>query len=162
MHDPTHPDTEQLDRLRCGLLDDEPRLRASLNKHMTSCPDCMARFSSWDQLHQMTGKTDMTEQQLKRDLGSARQAALAISRSERPHQRVPLAVAAALFIALSAGLLTLQYDGSGFIPEDGNAHLVTQTGNDIPDVYEDLDFYLWLATQEESDSTNGGTSANST
>ncbi len=162
MHKQTHPDTEQLDRLRCGLLDDKPRLKASLDEHIAACPTCRARFSSWNQLYQMTGKAGITEQKLKRGLDSARLAALAASPSERPRQLVPLAVAAALFTALSAGLLTLQYNDSDFIREKDDARLVAQTGNDVPDVYEDLDFYLWLATQEENGATDGNTGANST
>lgn len=162
MHKQTHPDTEQLDRLRCGLLDDEPQLKILLDEHIAACPDCMARFSGWNQLHQMAGKTGVTDQQLKRKLGSARQTALAASPSTRPHRLIPLAAAAALLTALSAGLLTLQYNDSGFIQENDDT-LAVQTGNDIPDVYEDLDFYLWLATQKENGgATDGNTGANST
>lgn len=153
MHEQTHPDTEQLDRLRCGLLDDEPQLKTLLNKHIADCPDCMARFSSWDQLHQMAGKTGITNQQLKEKLDSARQTALAASPSTRSRRLIPLAAAAALFTALSAGLLTLQYNDSDFIQENDDT-LTVQTGNDILDVYEDLDFYLWLATQEENGANN--------
>jgi len=149
MHKQTHPDTEQLDRLRCGLLDDEPQLKTSLNEHIAACPDCMTRFSSWDQLHQMAEKTGITNQQLKHKLGSARQTALAASPSTRSHRLIPLAVAAALFTALSAGLLTLQYNDPAFIQKN-NDTLAVQMGSDILDVYEDLDFYLWLATQEEN------------
>lgn len=155
MHKQTHPDTEQLDRLRSGLLDDDHQLKTSLEEHLAACPDCQSRYTRWDQLYQISNRSDLKGAQLKRDLRTARQTALTSDHQARPRQLVPLAAAAALFTALSAGLLTLQYNGSGFNQAQDETQLAVQTESEVLDIYEDLDFYLWLATEEENGNTNG-------
>ena len=72
----------------------------------------------------------------------ARQRAVAAGRERRIIRRHPLlATAAMLLIAVSAGLWTLRHEFMDTVP------ITAQRGDEIPDLYEDLDFYLWMANQ---------------
>ena len=50
MHNQTHPDTEQLDRFRAGLLDDAVDEKSALEKHLAGCRQCRDQLGSWQQL----------------------------------------------------------------------------------------------------------------
>ena len=50
MHSQQHPDPEQLDRLRAGLLDDQADEKRSLENHIEHCPSCQSHYNSWQQL----------------------------------------------------------------------------------------------------------------
>lgn len=54
-----------------------------------------------------------------------------------------LATAAVLLIAVSAGLWALRHE---FVD---TAQMTARTSEEVPDLYEDLDFYLWMANQGE-------------
>jgi hypothetical protein len=64
------------------------------------------------------------------------------------------AVAAVLLVAVSAGMLTFS--------EMTSPAITTQTAQTIPDTYEDLDFYLWLANQDEGRPDKGDVDPNNT
>jgi len=153
MRKQTHPDTEQLDRLRAGLLDAEPERKNALESHVAACADCQSRLGNW---HQLGALTLEIQPGLKPDLMHARRQALAAAPKHHLRRFAPLATAAALLIALSAGLWTLQY-GTPTVQ-----HMTARTSVDVPDIYEDIDFYLWLATQKEQGATDEHNNANST
>jgi len=142
MHE-THPDNEQFDRLRADLLDDEPELKSMIEKHLGECASCRKRYN-WSG-HLRPGKLAIdtpTDQ-----LDSIRQQTLD---APAHHSRlVPFAVAVAL--ALVAVVLikpSMQNDRP-------NTQLAQTPPEATPVLYEDLDFYLWLADhKEETDSTS--------
>jgi predicted anti-sigma-YlaC factor YlaD len=142
MHNQAHPDPEQLDRLRAGLLDEHPDEKAAMEQHLNECSTCRAQNEGWTQL----GTTQLSRDALQRDLLQARRVALANHRHSRSRSFTPYATAAALLVAVTIGLWTIQ-------PGDESRTLLTaQSIEAIPDTYEDLDFYLWLANQADTGS----------
>jgi hypothetical protein len=78
-------------------------------------------------------------------LRQLRQQALASAKRPRLRNYQLLATAALLLIAVTVGLWTIQY-------QDSEAPQMTAQGSDaVPDLYEELDFYLWLAGQNGND-----------
>ncbi len=140
-HD-THPDSEQLDSLRAGLLDNDPELKAGIETHLGSCTACRKHYDLAGHLLPGELPVDTPSAQLDR----IRQQALHARPSR--HRLLPFAVAAAL--ALVAVLLvkpSLQDDP----PDTRMAQTAQET---TPVLYEDLDFYLWLADHKgNSDSS---------
>jgi predicted anti-sigma-YlaC factor YlaD len=148
MHKQPHPDPEQLDRLRAGLLDSTPGEKDGLKRHLDECSACRTQFHGWDRFGAAMMDAELPTEALQR----ARREALA-SRRRSHHVRtfVPYATAALLMVAVTIGVWTLQ-------PGDESQPLLTaQSTETIPDIYEDLDFYLWLANQKDtgSDEDNG-------
>jgi len=80
---------------------------------------------------------------------AARRQALASGRTRR-HSLLPYAAAATLVLAVTIGLWTTR-------PGIDTTNMVAETEHTVPDIYEDLDFYLWLANQNESETHNGST-----
>jgi anti-sigma factor RsiW len=142
MHNQQHPDTELLDRLRAGLLDDQADERATLESHLASCAACQARFNSWQQLAPQALGPRLEAHKIGDELQRARHRALNVESRPAPAYAA-YATAALLLIAVSVGLWSLQ-PGPVTPPQ-----LTAQNTNPAPDLYEDLDFYLWLANQEE-------------
>ena len=131
-----HPDSELLDRLRAGLVDDK-RQRAELETHLAGCESCRRRYE-WPA--QLTADTTAVDRQLDQ----LRQRALEAPATRRPHRLLPLAAAAAIAL-VAVALFNL-------LPEtDSPPAQLAENGSDIPDVYEDLDFYLWLADHKATD-----------
>ena len=157
MHNQQHPDLELLDRLRAGLLDDQPEEKTNLELHLAGCAACREQLDSWQQLGPAGLGPQLDSRRLASDLQAARQRALGTGagRHRRP-AFVPYAAAAVLLLAVSAGLWTL-------LPDTGTTtHMATRSGQQIPDVYEDLDFYLWLATQEDKGNGDEHSNPNNT
>ena len=144
MHGQQHPDSGQLDRLRAGLLDGQPEEKAILERHLAECAICRER-SDWQPLHPEALGPRLDSEALQRSLRTARHRGLAAADGRRQrHGFVPYASAALLLIAVSIGVWILQ-------PEhDTGRQMIAQDTAGIPDLYEDLDFYLWLANQEEA------------
>jgi predicted anti-sigma-YlaC factor YlaD len=144
MHNQAHPDPEQLDRLRAGLLDEHPDEKAALKQHLDACSTCRAQNAGWAHLGTAQLDAHLPTDALRRDLQQARRVALAGRRHSRARSFAPYATAAALLVAVTIGLWTMQ-------PGDQSRPLQTaQSIEAIPDTYEDLDFYLWLANQKDS------------
>lgn len=155
MHNQQHPDPELLDRLRAGLLDEQPEAKMALEQHVAGCAACQQQLDGWQQLGPAGLGPELDSTLLASDLQVARRKALDPGRAE--HRRrvfVPYAAAAVLLLAVSAGLWSLRPD------TDTAAHLATRAGEQVPDVYEDLDFYLWLATQQDNGNGNGNEQGN--
>lgn len=143
MHNEAHPDTELLDRLRTGLLDDDLEVKNRVEGHLADCPHCRERLNAWKHLgRDALGAWPVTDDRLSARLHLARQQAMGGGRQRRTILRHPLlATAALLLIAVSAGLWTLRHEFVDTVP------MTAQNSDEIPDLYEDLDFYLWMANQ---------------
>lgn len=151
MHNQQHPDTELLDRLRAGLLDDRPEEKAAIEQHLAGCERCRTHTGIWQQLDPNALGPRVDSGEIGSALQTARRQALADGGSSHAHRRslLPYAAAATLALAVTVGLWTT---GPGI---DTN-NMVAETQM-VPDLYEDLDFYLWLANQNESETDNGST-----
>ena len=149
MHNQQHPDTELLDRLRAGLLDDRPAEKAAIEQHLNECETCRSNMDIWSQLDADALGPLVDSGSIGTALQGARQRALSATGHHRRHALLPYATAAALVLAVAVGLWTTR---PGVDTNDMMADAPA-----IPDIYEDLDFYLWLATQDESEADNGST-----
>ena len=150
-----HPDSEQLDMLRAGLLDDTPGRKTMLEQHLAGCRTCRERAAPWQKL---AARLDDTLQPagLQEQLHRARQSALSTENRHTRRTLVPYAAAAALLIAVLVGILGLP-TGTTHAPDRA-----AQTAQAVPDTYEDLDFYLWLANQDEGQPARARVNPNST
>ncbi|MDH3561404.1 MAG: hypothetical protein OEN52_10695 [Gammaproteobacteria bacterium] len=156
MHDQTHPDTALLDRLRAGLLDAAAEEKSRLERHLESCPQCRARLDGWQQLGPKALGPDLDPAAVSNQLRQLRQQALASGKRPRLRNYQLLATAALLLITVTVGLWTVQY-------QDSDAPQMTaQSSDTVPDLYEDLDFYLWLAGQNGDDAPHEDENANNT
>jgi hypothetical protein len=135
-----HPHSEMLDRLRSGLLDDQPDQKAELEAHLQSCQQCRQRYD-W---HGYLGPDTLEFPGHEKRLHQARQRALASAPRKTLRRFAPLAAAAA--IALVAVLVTSPLRDQ----EDAETRLAGTNSSDIPEVYEELDFYLWLADHKDT------------
>jgi len=141
--DKVHPDTELLDQLRAGLLDDDPVRKAELETHLQGCQRCRQRFD-WDGTLQ-PGHLAIPHPTQR--LEHARQQAVRAPAARRPPRLVPFAVAAA--VALVAVLLIRP----ALEPDAEQPRLAERNATEVPELYEELDFYLWLADHKgEKDS----------
>lgn len=157
MHNQQHPDLEQLDRLRAGLLDEQPQEKATLEAHLAACDTCLAQFDSWEQLGPGAMGPALEPLALGRDLRAARRHALDAGRTTRQrHGFAPYATAALLLVAVTVGIWT----GHNWLQPQ--PQLTVQATSEVPDLYEDLDFYLWLADQKEGQSGSGDNKPNNT
>ena len=80
--------------------------------------------------------------------------------SSTPRQRhafAPYATAALLLIAVTVGIWTGQHWLQPQQPQ-----LTAQAPHEVPDIYEDLDFYLWLAGQQDTESETHSDNPNNT
>ena len=140
----THPEAAEIDRLRAGLLDGDKSTRDALLQHLQACATCRAQIADWDNLRDTANTT--RDPRLSRELRTRRQAALAGQASGRavPEQHWPrYAVAATLAITIGIGVFfRFEAPLPGAQPE-----LSVAQSDKVPDVYTDIDFYLWLAKQ---------------
>jgi ferric-dicitrate binding protein FerR (iron transport regulator) len=132
-----HPESALLDQLRAGLLDDKPEQRAELQKHLQYCEQCRHVYEWPTRLRQAIPAMDSR-------LDELRTRALTAPSVRRFRPLVPLAAAAALAVVAIA-LVNLQPDTPNDTPQVAASSPAT-----VPDLYEDLDFYLWLADHKAS------------
>ena len=135
-----HPDTEWLDQLRAGLLDDNPARKSELEAHLKRCQKCRRLFDWPGELVAQGRHADGAGIRLDQ----ARQQALATSSRSPLRRFAPLATAAA--IALIAIVSVNQWQQI----EPTETRVAGTTNGEVPEVYEDLDFYLWLADHKAS------------
>jgi anti-sigma factor RsiW len=156
MHEQAHPDTELLDRLRAGLLDDSIEIKDKLEHHLVACPQCRSRVHAWEHLgsHAMEA-WPVADEKLSVGLKLARRQAMTAGRPRRTMGYPALATAAVLLIAVSAGLWTLRHEFVDTMP------MMARTSEKVPDLYEDLDFYLWMANQGNDKTQEQGGNGNS-
>ncbi len=155
MHSQQHPEPDQLDRLRAGLLDDQPEEKAALEAHIAGCEICQER-DNWQLLQPGALGPDLNTDALQQSLRNARRQALQTGSQHRHHGFVPWASAALLLVAVSIGIWTLQ-------PDTGSQQqIASQDSQMIPDIYEDLEFYLWLANQKDNGNADEDANPNNT
>ncbi|MGB5440212.1 MAG: hypothetical protein WBN57_09985 [Gammaproteobacteria bacterium] len=156
MHSQQHPDPELLDRLRAGLLDDQADEKRSLQDHIEQCPSCQSHYNSWQQLGPAALGPQLDAAALGRSLQGRRRQALEQAETRHARTFVPYATAALLLIAVSIGYWVAQ-------PGHQDTQLATaESGQEIPDLYEDIDFYLWLAGQNGNSIDNEDSNPNNT
>ncbi len=156
MRNRTHPDTEYLDRYRAGLLDDRSDEKHALEEHLAGCPHCRGQLDSWAQLAPAALGPRRMSRSLSAELLTRRNRAM----TARSRHHIPLlpslATAAALACAVGLGLWVLQ-------PGEPDSTVRTaQSADSVPDIYEDLDFYLWLANEGKNNENNDTGNANRT
>jgi len=141
-----HPAPEQLDRLRAGLLDDKTELVAVLEQHISGCMSCQRHLDGWTRLQELMEPSEQDQAVVASQLKKARQAAFRPSASAGNRFMQPaLAVAASLVLVI--GLVVW----NPWSPLDTTQDQMAQHQEEsAPDIYEDLDFYLWLAGHQES------------
>ena len=134
-----HPDSELLDQLRAGLLDHDPGQKTELEAHLAHCQRCQQRYD-WDGTLQVGALpvADVGER-----LDRARRQALQVTGPGLARRFVPFAVATA--VALVAVLLVKP----ALEPDPDEARLAGTDTKQVPELYEELDFYLWLADHKE-------------
>jgi ferric-dicitrate binding protein FerR (iron transport regulator) len=140
-----HPDTELLDRLRAGLFDDNPQQRTRLEQHLRECADCRRAYD-WPGSLRSTALPDA-------QLDALRKRALAVPAARRRYRLAPLAAVAALALA-AVGLVSLLPSPQAPAPQLA----VQEQAAPVPDLYEDLDFYLWLADHKGNPQGSGDSS----
>jgi len=134
----THPDSKQIDSLRAGLLDENLSLKADIETHLDQCASCQKYYNLAG--HLLPGKlpVDTPAEQLDR----IRQQSL----EARAHRLRLLPFAAAAVLALVAVVLV-----KPSLQNTAPDTRIAQTSVDsAPVLYEDLDFYLWLADHKEN------------
>ena len=139
---PKHPTLEQLDQLRAGLLDDRPQERDRLRVHLEACPSCQARHEPWQHLSKHLQQRTEPSTSARYQLQLARYRAVGRGVNFWPRWASPLtlAVAASLLVAVTLSL-TLEL-GETQPPRGWSQSKLA----DDPDLYANVDFYLWLAS----------------
>lgn len=138
-----HPSDAELDRLRAGLYDDRVAERETLRAHLAACGRCEARVGRWDQARDALG---IEPPYVRAQLRARRATALAGTGAAIPRASrwgLPLALAAgvaAVVLALGVALHT---------PD--NTRDVQLAETEVPDLYTDIDFYLWLLRKQQDD-----------
>jgi hypothetical protein len=127
-----HLTDEQLDRLRAGL--DE---QAAWAIHLSACAHCQARFQAWRGLRPAPGAV------LAGELAGRRAAALTQAKPGTGHPRWYYPALAATLAAVSLGLWMVLSPAPTTVTVADRGSVETPP----PDVYADLDFYLWLSKQ---------------
>jgi anti-sigma factor RsiW len=165
-----HPDDDQLDRYRAGLLDGT-RAAETLAAHLAECAHCRARLERWARLARVAfAAEEVHDEALRRawreGLAQARRrrerrAAVTAQRPQRLRFVPALALAAAVAV-LAVGL------AFKFLPATPEAPSPVQTAATEAgpptaaaapaDLLADLDFYLWLSNHEPAVLLNPGSS----
>ena len=139
-----HPEPELLDQLRAGLLDEKPAQKAELESHIQHCEACRQLYDWPAALRPEAPQVGA----LSRQLDQARQQALAVPDKSLLRRFVPVAAAAA--IALVAVILVNPLQQ----PDSDDTQLAGTGRTDTPEVFEDLDFYLWLADHKDTEDSS--------
>lgn len=140
-----HPDHAQLDRLRAGLLDTDPAAKNRLLAHLRDCAHCRERAGAMQQL--VTASRAHPDAQLGRQLHARRLAALAgnsASSMHKPARRFfapAFALAAVIAMVIGLGAFLELEPAPAPAPQD----MAQAPADNVPDVYADIDFYLWLS-----------------
>lgn len=126
-----HPHAEQLDQARAGVLDADTE--AAVRAHLAQCPECRRQFAMSDAIKQNLSATDTA---LARELRLRRRSAIADAQTDT--SRFPRRWSLAASVSALALGMTL-YLGWHFAGSHNPAE---------PDLYTDVDFYLWLSQQD--------------
>ena len=151
---PDHPEVAQLDRLRAGLLDNNPAAKSRLLDHMRDCVHCRHAVAAIDAV--VMSEHGQPDARLAQQLRMRRQAALAgkaaTSRATPPARYFlapAWALAMILAVVMGAGVFLGLEPGSTSTPQE-----LAQAPGDVPDVYADIDFYLWLSNHPATENSD--------
>lgn len=129
-----HPSDAELDRLRAGLTE-----ATGLHSHVRICARCEQRLNLWPQVCATLAQTDG---HLTGQLAARRRRALDGKPAHARRRPMVLAAAFATLAALTVGI--------GVFVQQGTAPTLPTTAQaeGVPDIYADLDFYLWLLEKQ--------------
>jgi hypothetical protein len=130
-----HPHSDLLDQLRAGLLDDDAARKAEVEAHIRQCKSCRQRYDWPAALRADEAQSG----DLDGRLNLARRQALTSTGKSALRRFAPLAAAAAIALIAVLAVKPLQS------PDEQETRLAGTAPGAVPEVYEDLDFYLWLA-----------------
>lgn len=138
-----HPADDELDRLRAGLF--EAAGHEALRAHVAACPACQARSRMWARVGASLDAL-AREPGLAPRLRARRERALRGEAAGSRRRRTAAAVFATFIVAaLALGLGTWTY----LDREPGDLQIASAPGREnVPDLYADIDFYLWLLERE--------------
>ncbi len=149
-----HPDSTQLDQLRAGLLDHSPAAKAQLLEHLRDCATCRQQAATIDTL--VATQRHQPDPRLARQLHARRMAALAGDAVLRPRQPAARWLAPAFALAT---VVAVAIGVGGFLelnpaPATAPQELAQAANDDVPDLYADIDFYLWLSNHPTTENTD--------
>jgi predicted anti-sigma-YlaC factor YlaD len=133
-----HPNSDLLDQLRAGLLDDDASRKVEVETHLRQCRSCRQRYD-WPAALRAD---EEQSRDLDRGLDLARRQALASTKKSALRRFAPLAAAAVIALIAVLAVRPLQS------PDGQQTRVAGTTTGAAPEVYEDLDFYLWLADHQ--------------
>lgn len=143
-----HPSDAELDGLHAGLYDDRIAEREALHAHIAACGRCGARVGLWTQTKDALG---IESPYVHAQLRARRAAALAgtgAAAIRTPRWGLPMALAAGVAaVALALGVALHTPDNSADVQ-------LAET--EVPDLYTDIDFYLWLLRKQHDDTGPSG------
>ena len=145
-----HPGNRQLDRLRAGLLDQQPALKSQLLEHLRDCAPCRRQAAAMDTL--AASQRAQPDPRLAQQLRARRMAALA-GRAAQPPMAVrrlapAFALATVMAVAIGVGVFL------DFNPLPAPQELAQTATDNVPDLYADIDFYLWLSNHPTTNNTD--------
>lgn len=147
-----HPTVNDLDRLCAGLLDDSPAEKTALTAHLETCASCRARAA---RLREIVTEASELQPWIEQALRARRAQALAGRPSGAPRglgkQYVwGPAIAAALVLVVAGLNFQALFAPPGGMTSAPEVVAGAEPANNAPDVYTDLDFYIWLSSQDEA------------
>ncbi len=154
----SHPTAIELDRLRAGLLDNDPSGREALRAHLATCDECRQHLEALRPLREMAHRSDADEWTAQA-LRARRLQALAghASGTRTGIGRYAVwgsaAVTALVLVIAGVNFRTL------FAPPASQPATMASAADPAnaatqDDVYADLDFYLWLSRQSDAGPSN--------
>lgn len=138
-----HPSDAEIDGLRAGLYDDRVAEREALHAHIAACGRCGARAGLWAQTKDALG---IEPPYVHAQLRTRRAAALAGTGAA-----VPRAARWGLPLALAAGVAAVALALGVALHTPDNSRDVQLAETEVPDLYTDIDFYLWLLRKQQDD-----------
>ena len=141
----THETTRNLlDKLRAGLLDKQPEIKAQMEQAIDDEPELQREHHAVRRLIGQLEKSADNATAINNQLRLRRREVLTdtVTKVARPRGTwITLAAAASLLLALAVGwfLLPNPHSASNFLSAPGS--------EEISDLTDNLDFYVWLETR---------------
>lgn len=147
----THLTDSELDARRAGWDQGDVDDARRIDDHLQQCSHCRARLQQWADV---AIALDARDPWLDHALRRRRQAALnGDGVAARPRSwRLTAALAAGL-TGVALGLSVMLHAPNNTAPE---TQAQAPTATEVPDLYADIDFYLWLMRKDQpEDGSNG-------
>lgn len=159
----SHPTTIELDRLRAGLLDNDPSAREALMAHLATCDACRQHLDGLQLSRKLARHLDadawttqaLRARRLQALAGHASGVRSGFGRYAARYTVWGSATAMALVLVIAGVNFRTMFSSPAPEPTTiaGTAEPATAAAQD--DVYADLDFYLWLSKQSDAEPSNG-------